>query len=63
MIEHLNPGCDVEADGAVDATTARLAVAAGGSVFVAGSSVFGSCEGIAVAMANLPDSIAYVRRV
>jgi ribulose-phosphate 3-epimerase len=63
MIEHLNPGCDVEVDGGIDATTAPLAVAAGASVFVAGSSVFGSSEGIAVGMANLRDSIAYVRRV
>ena len=63
MVEHLNPGCDVEVDGGIAATTAPIAVAAGANVFVAGSSVSESSEGVAVAMANLRDSIAYVRRV
>jgi ribulose-phosphate 3-epimerase len=62
MVEHLNPAGDVE-DGGVDATTAPLALAAGANVFLAGAPVFGSSEGIAVPMANLGDSIAYVRRV
>lgn len=39
-----------------------LAAAAGANVFVAGSSIFGSSKGIAVAMADLRDSIAYVTR-
>jgi ribulose-phosphate 3-epimerase len=59
MVEDLKPGCEVEVDGGVDATTAPLA-AAGANVFVAGSSIFGSRKGIAVAMADLRDSIAHV---
>lgn len=62
MVEDLKPGYEVEVDGGVDVTTAPLAAAAGANVFVAGSSIFGSSKGIAVAMADLRDSIAYVTR-
>jgi len=36
MIDRLNPGCDLEVDGGIDADTARLAVSAGANVLVAG---------------------------
>ena len=41
MIERASPGCDLEVDGGIDATTAPLAVAAGANVLVAGTAVFG----------------------
>lgn len=53
MIDRLNPGCDLEVDGGIDAVTAPLAVAAGANVLVAGSAVFGDREGIPVAMGSL----------
>ena len=53
MIEEIKPGCDLEVDGGVDETTARLAIEAGANVLVAGSSVFGSKEGVAAAMKRL----------
>ena len=62
MVEDLKPGYEVEVDGGVDVTTTPLAAAAGANVFVAGSSIFGSSKGIAVAMADLRDSMAYVTR-
>ena len=61
MVKDLKPGCEVEVDGGVDATTVPLAAAAGANVF-AGSSIFGNNKGIADAMADLRDSIASVTR-
>ena len=63
MIDDLKPGCEVEVDGGVDPKTAPLAAAAGASVFVAGSSIFGNSKGVAFAMADLHDSIAEIARV
>ena len=53
MIDHIVPGCDLEVDGGVDATTAPLAVAAGADVLVAGSAIFNDGESIAAAMKRL----------
>jgi ribulose-phosphate 3-epimerase len=53
MIDHIVPGCDLEVDGGVDATTAPLAVAAGADVLVAGSAIFNDGESIAAAMQRL----------
>jgi ribulose-phosphate 3-epimerase len=39
---HLN--CELEVDGGIDAATAPIAVAAGATVLVAGSSVFGKSD-------------------
>ena len=39
-IDCIKPGCELEADGGINAETARLAAAAGCSVLVAGSAVF-----------------------
>jgi ribulose-phosphate 3-epimerase len=53
MIDHIVPGCDLEVDGGVDATTAPLVVAAGADVLVAGSAIFNDDESIAAAMKRL----------
>jgi ribulose-phosphate 3-epimerase len=57
MIEQMNPGCDLELDGGIDAATARLGVAAGANVLVAGTSIFGEVEEIAAAIGRLRASI------
>ena len=43
-IDELNPICELEADGGIDAQTATLAVEAGCNVLVAGSAVFGRAD-------------------
>ena len=53
MIEQIKPGCDLEVDGGIDATTAPLTVDAGANVLVAGSAIFGASEGVAAAMKRL----------
>ena len=41
MIDRLNPSCELEVDGGVDAVTAKLCKDNGANVLVAGSAVFG----------------------
>jgi ribulose-phosphate 3-epimerase len=53
MIDRIKPGCDLEVDGGIDATTAPMAIDAGANVLVAGSSVFGSSEGVTAAIKHL----------
>ena len=53
LTERLKPGCEVEVDGGIDATTAPLVVRAGATVLVAGSAIFGDREGVATAMRRL----------
>jgi ribulose-phosphate 3-epimerase len=53
MINQVKPGCSLEVDGGVDATTAPLAVAAGADVLVAGSAVFNDSESVTAAMQRL----------
>jgi ribulose-phosphate 3-epimerase len=53
MIEQMKPGCDLEVDGGIDATTAPLVVEAGANVLVAGSAIFNHPEGVAAAMKRL----------
>jgi ribulose-phosphate 3-epimerase len=53
MIEKLGTDCEVELDGGIDATTARLGLAAGADVFVAGTSVFGDVDGVDAAVKKL----------
>jgi ribulose-phosphate 3-epimerase len=60
MIGRLKPACDLEVDGGVDAETARLAVAAGANVLVAGSAIFGATEGVAAGMDSLRASLHLV---
>ncbi len=53
MIDEIRPGCDLEVDGGIDATTAPLVVDAGANVLVAGSSIFSDGEGVVAAMERL----------
>jgi ribulose-phosphate 3-epimerase len=53
MIDQVKPGCSLEVDGGVDATTAPLAVAAGADVLVAGSAIFNDGESVTAAMQRL----------
>jgi ribulose-phosphate 3-epimerase len=53
MIDEIRPGCDLEVDGGIDATTAPLVVSAGANVLVAGSSIFHERDGVATAMQRL----------
>jgi ribulose-phosphate 3-epimerase len=57
LVERRKPGCDVEVDGGIDATTAPLVVRAGATVLVAGSSIFGDRDGVASAMNRLRAAI------
>ena len=57
MIERIKPGCDLEVDGGIDATTAPLVVDAGANVLVAGSSIFGDSDGVTAAMQRLRAAI------
>ena len=52
-IDALNPACELEVDGGVDAQTCKLCIAAGANVLVAGSSVYKS--------ADIPATIAALR--
>ena len=53
MIDQIKPGCDLEVDGGIDATSAPRVLDAGANVLVAGSSVFGSADGVAAAIKRL----------
>jgi ribulose-phosphate 3-epimerase len=53
MIDQMKPGCDLEVDSGVDATTAPLVVDAGANVLVAGSAIFSAGDGVAAAMQRL----------
>ena len=53
MIDEIKPGCDLEVDGGIDATTAPLVVDAGANVLVAGSAIFSEGEGVIAAMNRL----------
>jgi ribulose-phosphate 3-epimerase len=58
MIESLHINCEVEVDGGIDEKTAPLTAMAGADVFVAGSSIFGSSDGVAAAMDRLRDAVS-----
>ena len=60
MIEQIKPGCDLEVDGGIDATTAPLTVDAGANVLVAGSAIFGASEGVAATMKRLRAAVEQV---
>ena len=61
LVERHKPGCDVEVDGGIDATTAPLVVRAGATVLVAGSSIFGDRDGVATAMKRLRAAIDHTK--
>ena len=56
MIQQVHAECELELDGGIDQSTARLGVAAGANVLVAGSSVFGSSQGIEMAIRQLTEA-------
>jgi ribulose-phosphate 3-epimerase len=58
MIERMNPACELEVDGGIDAETATAVVRAGADVLVAGSAVFSATDGVAAAMKRLADAAA-----
>ena len=53
MIDVTDSQCELEVDGGIDPETAPLVVEAGARVLVAGSSIFGSADGVGVAMDRL----------
>jgi ribulose-phosphate 3-epimerase len=53
MIDTHNPACEIEVDGGIDAKTIGAAAAAGATVFVAGTAVFGAPEGPTAAVKGL----------
>ena len=59
MMERMNPGCELGVDGGIDEATARMVVAAGANVLVAGSSVFGTDKTVAAAMEALQDAVMH----
>ena len=56
-VRELAPAAEIEVDGGIDAETAPLCVAAGASVLVAGSSVFGHPGGPAAGIAALRSAL------
>jgi len=62
MIGRIQPNCELEVDGGIDAETARMCIDAGADVLVAGSAVFGTDDGIAAAMARLRDGAVATRQ-
>lgn len=57
QIDEMDLTCEVEVDGGINHETAPLAVEAGADVLVAGSSVFGSNDGVAAAIQSLLSSV------
>ena len=53
LINRLNPACDLEVDGGIDAETAPIVVEAGANVLVAATAVFGDPRGPAAAVSDL----------
>ena len=60
LVARLKPGCEVEVDGGIEATTAPLVVRAGATVLVAGSAIFGAREGVAAAMKRLRAAVNHI---
>ena len=53
LIRALNPACELEVDGGIDATTTPGVVSAGANVLVAGTAIFGAKDGPAAATRRL----------
>jgi ribulose-phosphate 3-epimerase len=60
MIDKIKPGCDLEVDGGIDATTAPLVVDVGANVLVAGSAIFSESGGVTAAMKRLRAAVEQV---
>ncbi len=52
-LQAVNPACDIEVDGGIEAETLPLAAAAGANVFVAGTAIFAHSGGVAAGLAAL----------
>jgi ribulose-phosphate 3-epimerase len=61
MIEQANPSCELSVDGGIDHQVAPQVVSAGANLLVAGSSIFGSPEGVAHAINQLRAAAQSVR--
>ncbi len=59
MIDAVNPSCELEVDGGIDATTAPRVVSAGARVLVAGSAVFGAKDGVAAGSKRILDAATH----
>jgi ribulose-phosphate 3-epimerase len=55
-VREMAPGLDIEVDGGIDLHTAPLAAAAGATLLVAGSSVYGRPEGVAASIRALREA-------
>jgi ribulose-phosphate 3-epimerase len=55
-VRALGDGFEIEVDGGIDARTAPLVVAAGATVLVAGSSVYGNKDGVAAGIQAIRDA-------
>ena len=56
MLEPILCNVELELDGGIDPTTAPLGVSAGGTVLVAGTSIFGTGEPVAASIDRLRKS-------
>ena len=56
LLDSVNPTCEIEVDGGIDAETAPRVVSAGARVLVAGSAVFGAKDGVAAASKRILDA-------
>ena len=56
MLESAGSGAELEVDGGIDSRTAGRVVAAGATVLVAGTAVFGAQEGVAAAIAAIREA-------
>ena len=56
-VREIAPGLEIEVDGGIDARTAPLAVEAGATLLVAGSSVFGHPDGVAAGIRALREAV------
>ncbi len=62
MIETFNPRCDLEVDGGIDSSTARMAATAGANVLVAGTSIFSDREGVGAGIDALRSAVTLVNQ-
>jgi ribulose-phosphate 3-epimerase len=57
-IDQVNPVCELEVDGGIDAATTLLVVEAGARVLVAGSAIFHDPDGVTAGLARLRNSLS-----
>jgi ribulose-phosphate 3-epimerase len=57
LIDEINPDCELEVEGGIDAETVPMVFDAGANVLVVGSAVFNQSEGVVASMKKLRDSL------